>query len=364
MPSKQYWKSKFDEWYSKNETVFSGIEQIWSEQSSKFRDFWSNKMLNPKIVLTQEDIEGVIRILDTKARGNIGAGLKAVADLYLRQNMQEELLRNIKSTPKKMELLDRFFKANLEEERIKAINELANFERKSGMPRLTTLYGVFLNALAYAYDPTEHLNIVSIDKEKRAIDKLEIPIDFDPERVAYGNLLVKGNKVILNFFRDLGIKVHTYIIGAFVWAVLNSESEPGNEIIGIFNLERYLGEFLVKNWDKIPEFKKHKILTEEGEFTGIEYKAGTGRIDILAVEDGSGDFLVIELKKNQASDSVAGQILRYVNWVKENLAGTKKVSGLVISGDVDEGLKLSLADRKDIKLMTYEIDFKLRNADP
>ena len=118
----------------------------------------------------------------------------------------------------------------------------------------------------------------------------------------------------------------------------------------------------MKNWDKIPEFKKYKILTEDGEFTGIEYKAGTGRIDILAVEDGSGDFLVIELKKNQTSDSVAGQILRYVNWVKENLAGTKKVRGLVIAGDVDESLKLSLADRKDIKLMTYEIDFKLRNA--
>ena len=33
MPSKQYWKSKFDEWYSKNETVFSGIEKIWSEEN-------------------------------------------------------------------------------------------------------------------------------------------------------------------------------------------------------------------------------------------------------------------------------------------------------------------------------------------
>ncbi|QRF75612.1 hypothetical protein Thermo_01118 [Thermoplasmatales archaeon] len=342
--------------------VFSGIDQIWSDQSLKFKEFWSTKILNPENEVTQADLEDVIRILDTKGRGNIDAELKAVASLYLRQNMQEELIRNIKNTPKKIELLDQFFKSASDEERINAINELQNFESSNRVAKLTTVYGVFLNAIAYAYDPAEHVNIVSIDKEKRAIDKFEIPIDFNPDRVSYGELLVKANRVILDFFRKMGVNAHTYVIGAFVWAVLNSESEPGNEIVGVFNFERYLGEFLFKNWDQIPEFRKHKILTEDGESTGIEYNAGSGRIDILAIEEGSGDYLVIELKRNQTSDAVAGQILRYVNWVKNNMAGNKKVKGLVIAGDIDERLRLSLADRKDIKLMTYEIDFKLHNV--
>ena len=48
-----------------------------------------------------------------------------------------------------------------------------------------------------------------------------------------------------------------------------------------------------------------------------------------------------------------------MNWVKDNLAEGKEVKGIIIAGDIDDNLRLSLADRTDIELMCYKIDFKL-----
>ena len=41
---------------------------------------------------------------------------------------------------------------------------------------------------------------------------------------------------------------------------------------------------------------------------------------MLAVEKGSKDLVVIELKRNESDDEVVGQISRYMAWVKRNLA--------------------------------------------
>ncbi|MCL4480851.1 MAG: hypothetical protein M1113_05140 [Candidatus Thermoplasmatota archaeon] len=50
-----------------------------------------------------------------------------------------------------------------------------------------------------------------------------------------------------------------------------------------------------------------------------------------------------------------------MNWIKKNLAGGKEVRGTVIAGDIDNKLKLSLAELSDVQLMRYEIDFKLHH---
>ena len=128
-----------------------------------------------------------------------------------------------------------------------------------------------------------------------------------------------------------------------------------------FALEKLLEEFLVTYWENIPIFRNYEIFTKDGEIVGRQYNTGEGRIDILASEKNIGNFIVIELKRDQTSDAVAGQILRYMNWVKRNLADGKEVKGIVIAGDIDDKLKLSLADRNDIQLMRYEIDFELND---
>ena len=362
MPRNDYWKKKFDEWYSSKVSEFANTAEVWSRQSEFFRDFWNKKILDSNYEITNNDIEEIVRILDTNARGNSRA--IAVASLYLRQNMQEDLLRNIKNDHEKIRILNKFFLANDYTEKIKAIDELFIYERDTSGLTLTTVNGVFLNAMAYAYDPDNHINIVSLEREKAAIEALNIPTDLDFDNDSYGKRLVLSNKILLDFFRGIEVIEHTYVIASFIWHILKEGITSGNVEIAsptTFALEKLLEEFLVTNWEKIPKFRNYEIFTKDGEIVGRQYNTGEGRIDILASEKNTGNFIVIELKRDQTSDAVAGQILRYMNWVKRNLAGGKGVKGIVIAGGIDNKLKLSLADRKDVQLKRYEIDFKLHD---
>ena len=362
MPTNDYWKKKFDEWYSSKVSEFANTAEIWSRQSEFFRDFWNKKILDSNYEITHNDIEEIIRILDTNARGNSRA--IAVASLYLRQNMQEDLLRNIKNDPEKIRILSRFFLANDYTEKIKAIDELFIYERNTRGLTLTTVNGVFLNAMAYAYDPDNHINIVSLEREKSAIEALKIHTNLDFDNESYGKRLVLSNKILLEFFRGIGVTEHTSILASFIWHILNDGIRGQDDAVAsstTFALEKLLEEFLVSNWERIEMFKNYEIYTKDGEIVGRQFNTSEGRIDILAKEKDTGKFIVMELKRNQTSDAVAGQILRYMNWIKKNLAEGKEVKGIVIAGDIDNKLKLSLADRNDIQLMRYEVDFELND---
>jgi hypothetical protein len=128
-----------------------------------------------------------------------------------------------------------------------------------------------------------------------------------------------------------------------------------------FQLEKYLHEFIVSNFEKINFGEKLEIYsTKDGEI-GTEYPTEAGYIDILCREKKSGDFVVIELKKGWTTDKVVGQTLRYVGWVRENLAKGKNVRGIIIARDFDDKLRYSIPKDPKIEVKTYEIDFKLHS---
>jgi len=65
---------------------------------------------------------------------------------------------------------------------------------------------------------------------------------------------------------------------------------------------------------------------------GSKYQTnGAGEIDLLC-KDKDG-YVVVELKRNKASDKTIGQTLRYIGWVKENLCQNSKtkVRGIILS---------------------------------
>ncbi len=128
-----------------------------------------------------------------------------------------------------------------------------------------------------------------------------------------------------------------------------------------FGLESHLEDFIVENWDKLDLHKKYSILKENGEIIGQQYITPVGRIDILAKSHDNKEWLIIELKKGKSSDQVVGQILRYIAWVKENEAESEdKVKGLIITQGLDDKLKYSLKATENIGLMTYSVNFKLK----
>ena len=128
---------------------------------------------------------------------------------------------------------------------------------------------------------------------------------------------------------------------------------------GIFYMEKQLEDFIIRNWEKIELGKKYDLIIEEGELISQQYKTDIGPIDILAIEKGSENFVVIELKKNQTSDETIGQLARYMGWIRENKKDDN-VKGIIIAGSYDKKLDYALKVMQNIEVFLYEIDFKLK----
>lgn len=139
---------------------------------------------------------------------------------------------------------------------------------------------------------------------------------------------------------------------------LPDEGDTGGT--GEFAYERDLRDFLARNLNLI-ESGLH-LYTDE-DITGVEYPVGGRFIDILAV-DTVGNYVVIELKVSKGYDRVIGQILRYKNWIKQNLAeGNEKVRGIIIARKISPDLQLACSDLPNISLMEYELAVKLNTVE-
>lgn len=138
-----------------------------------------------------------------------------------------------------------------------------------------------------------------------------------------------------------------------------ADSQPGSSE---FLLERDLQRYLAENLECIESGLQ---LYDDDGIRGIEYEAGGGRrIDILAVDKG-GDFVVLELKVSKGYDRVVGQLLRYVNWVRQNLAAPGQgVRGMIICRTMSEDLRLACAGMKGVELFEYQLSVAVTKVPP
>jgi restriction system protein len=128
----------------------------------------------------------------------------------------------------------------------------------------------------------------------------------------------------------------------------------------IFALEKHLEDFLVQNWRQTELGKNYDIYEEDGELVGQQYQSDTGPIDILAISKDKKELLVVELKKGRVSDSVVGQIQRYMGYVQEELAEEgQKVKGVIIALEDDLRIKRALAVTNNIDFYKYQVSFRL-----
>jgi len=134
------------------------------------------------------------------------------------------------------------------------------------------------------------------------------------------------------------------------------DSESSVEGAREFAFERDLRNYLVKNLGLIEQGLR---LYEEEGIIGVEFPVGGRFIDILAV-DKSGRYVVIELKVSRGYDRVVGQLLRYMGWVAQNMGTSQPVRGIIVANEISADLKLASSRVPDIRLIEYEISFKLR----
>ncbi|NLE37158.1 MAG: DUF1016 family protein [Pirellulaceae bacterium] len=135
---------------------------------------------------------------------------------------------------------------------------------------------------------------------------------------------------------------------------------PDSPVPAEIVLEKYLEEFIVSNFQAI--FKKRYVIYEESEeVNGQQFPTEIGFIDILAFEQETNSFVVIELKKGRTSDQVVGQVLRYMGWVKTKLCRDgQSVKGLIICHDNDPKLSYALEMTNNIDVRYYSVSFSLR----
>jgi len=128
----------------------------------------------------------------------------------------------------------------------------------------------------------------------------------------------------------------------------------------LFALEAHLEDFIERNWPKISWGAPLELYREE-EQTGRQFPAGPWTIDFLAVDRKANELVVIELKRGQASDATVGQVRRYINWVRENVAKqNQKVRGIIVANEVDDALRYAARGLPDVSVMTYKVMFSLQ----
>ncbi len=125
-------------------------------------------------------------------------------------------------------------------------------------------------------------------------------------------------------------------------------------------MEEHLEDFLVNNWKNTELGKAFDVYEEDGEKVGQQYLVDTGKIDIFAISKDKKTLLVIELKRGRASDVVVGQTLRYMGYVKEELAeDNQDVRGIIIALEDDQKIRRALSMTPNISFYRYEVSFKL-----
>lgn len=130
-----------------------------------------------------------------------------------------------------------------------------------------------------------------------------------------------------------------------------------------FALEKHLEEFLVANWAQTDLGRKYDILSDEGLMIGQQYLSDTGPIDILAIAKDQSHYLVVELKRGRASDTVVGQIQRYMGYVAGELVNEGQgVRGCIIALEDDLRLRRALSVTSNIDFYRYQVSFKLVQA--
>lgn len=368
-------------------TIFDETDRRQKEHGALFRDFWQQKIVNPQIKELREeaDIDPIIRLLDVKAKGSSREIPNyAVAQTGIRQGVWRRMFKHLKQDATLCEILSNLLSSREENERIKWIDRLkeANEGRGNG---LTGNRANALNAILFLYYPSDFMSVVSLRHRFMILEKLELAKADDFLKESYGEQVIRSNRLLLEGLRkNYGLNGTPRQLSEFLYqadvrplwqqdeileeeqAPTADEAEIENSVSGdasTFALEKHLENFLVANWEQSELGKKYELIEDNGEIVSQQYRTDIGFIDLLVKDKKGKNYVVIELKRGQTSDSTVGQVLRYMNWVKKHRANGKEVKGIVIALDADDKMRYALADLTDkIELFTYRVDFILNQV--
>jgi hypothetical protein len=356
-------------------------DALWAKQSQQFREFWNTNILSrQQAELDNTDVDRVVRILDKHGKGNTKDS-ESIARVMIPQGAWRRMFNDIKTTKELSGTLNSIFLEQDLAKKAALINTLyeINADRRNS---LTGQSGNAINSLLAAFDPATNLSIISLKDRRLIYDALGIVLRPGFDSDAIGENVVLSNKGIMDYFAGLGLRVSARTISVFLYAPevkpLWKPEKPDDELEpfpvpvpaapveqevadpSLFYMESQLEDFLIENWDKTELGQKYSLIQEDGELVSQQFRTTIGTIDILAREKGSGQYVVIELKKGQTSDDTVGQLTRYMGWLEEHKTAGQPTKGIIIAGQYDQRLNYALRKLKDVEVYLYQVDFKLR----
>jgi hypothetical protein len=104
-----------------------------------------------------------------------------------------------------------------------------------------------------------------------------------------------------------------------------------------------------------------KLLEAEG-INGCQLDTGVvGRLDILAT-DSEDAHVVIELKAGEADEKACAQLLRYMGWVRRELAKGKVVRGILVANAFHERARYAAEAMPNVALKRYQVRSEFSDA--
>lgn len=360
------------------------IDSVWRAENEAFRKFWDEVIMGDSRELNQEELVEIIQIFDCNASRGGKDSRKyefPVARAIIYQTMWEGAFRKLKADEYAKNIFDQVLKSKDSDASIQKINELLE---KVSIAGLTGRKGVMLNCILAGYDVFKYLSMVSLEHRLQCMNGLDINYHENISDLSYGEKVIFSNDDITRFFKEqIDEGTNARLISDFLYTfreIWDSEisvqqeqnpEESSNLPVGAvltgdysqnFGLESQLENFLIENWNSINEFKDLELISDaDGEIISQQYRVEVGRIDILARDKNSKDYVIIELKKNRATEWVVGQIRKYLGWIKKNLADKEAVGvrGIIIVPIGSPDLEYAVMGQGDIKVFTYMINFEL-----
>lgn len=232
------------------------------------------------------------------------------------------------------ELLDAY--RNLTDEERKIFIDRIDEDFRIKVKRVWSYGASFLTLPRYVERRSGQISIVDLDEARRVCawynQGHNTHIDFRSQKdwfSHYGGLDTTPNPLMAaDYYRKIGDTEEA--VAAYGQAIEKGMA-PVNDSTEDYRC-RINGEAAIEDW-----LVGHLDRIEPGlELIERQYETSSaGRIDILA-QDSDCNHVVIELKRDKASDVALGQILRYLGWVRLNLSESDEVRGFVIGSDIDK----------------------------
>jgi 5-methylcytosine-specific restriction enzyme B len=191
-------------------------KRIWRDQSSQFQRFWDERIMSQRSIdLTDEEIDLIIRILDSHGKGNTRDS-EAVAGVMIPQGAWRKMFRRLQKDNQVSEIIDRILKTKSAEESQILIDKLYALNKgESKIMNLTGDSGNAIDCLLAAYDPFNNLSIVSLKDRNKLIKSLGI--EYTPPSDSVGTQINKTSTLIKSKFKDGSLTDNARTISDFAY---------------------------------------------------------------------------------------------------------------------------------------------------